>query len=76
MDRIFQAATRGGGVPTVNLDGELHEGVRNYFLENTLHWFNHYHIDGIRLDAVFTMLDSSPTHFLQELNNAVDSSAN
>jgi maltooligosyltrehalose trehalohydrolase len=31
--------------PTINLDGELSSGVRNYFLENTLHWFNHYHID-------------------------------
>jgi maltooligosyltrehalose trehalohydrolase len=53
--------------PNVNLDGDGSLGVRNYFLQNTRHWFSHYHIDGIRLDAVFTMLDKSPTHFLSEL---------
>lgn len=61
--------------PTVNLDGPLNEGVRNYFLENTLHWLSHYHIDGIRLDAVLSMQDTSPKHFLQELNEKVHSYA-
>jgi maltooligosyltrehalose trehalohydrolase len=58
--------------PTINLDGDLSEGVRNYFYENALFWFNNYHIDGVRLDAVLSMKDNRPTHFLQELNNAVD----
>ena len=58
--------------PSINLDGELSEGVRNYFLENTLHWYNNYHVDGIRLDSVRSMSDNSPTHFLQELNIGVD----
>jgi maltooligosyltrehalose trehalohydrolase len=55
----------------LNLDGLQNEGVRNYFLENTLHWFSHYHIDGIRLDSVLSMHDSSPKHFLVELNEYV-----
>lgn len=57
---------------TINLDGPLSHGVRAYFLQNTLHWLNHYRIDGIRLDAILSMQDSSPTHFLQELNQTVD----
>ena len=57
----------------INLDGPQNDGVRNYFLENTLHWFNHYHLDGIRLDAVLSMHDSSPRHFFAELNDQVDS---
>lgn len=57
--------------PTINLDGENCLGVRNFFLENALNWFGHYHIDGIRLDAVLWMYDNSQKHFLQELNQAV-----
>jgi maltooligosyltrehalose trehalohydrolase len=57
--------------PTINLDGPNSNGVRNYFLENTLHWFRDYHIDGIRLDAILWIADSSPKHFLAELNQAV-----
>ncbi|MGD6933045.1 MAG: malto-oligosyltrehalose trehalohydrolase [Candidatus Bathyarchaeia archaeon] len=57
--------------PTLNLDGPNSTGVRNYFLENTLHWFRNYHIDGIRLDAILWIEDSRPKHFLAELNQAV-----
>lgn len=57
--------------PAINLDGPYNMEVRNYFFENTLHWFTDYHIDGIRLDAVLSMADSSPKHFLQELKEKV-----
>lgn len=63
----FPADRLGRWGPKVNLDGDGSLGVRNYFLENTRHWFSLYHIDGIRLDAVFTMHDKSPKHFLAEL---------
>ncbi len=69
----FPTSRMGRWGATINLDGQQSEGVRNYFLENTLHWFNHYHIDGIRLDAILSMVDNSSTSFLQELNEAVDS---
>ncbi len=57
--------------PTLNIDSSNGSGVRNYFLENTLHWFRDYHIDGIRLDAILWIVDNSPKHFLAELNQAV-----
>jgi maltooligosyltrehalose trehalohydrolase len=57
--------------PTINVDGINSDGVRNYFLENTLHWFRDYHIDGIRLDAILWIADKSPKHFLAQLNQAV-----
>jgi maltooligosyltrehalose trehalohydrolase len=57
--------------PKVNLDGFQSEGVRNFFLENALYWLSQYHVDGIRIDAVFSMADRSPVHFLGELNDAV-----
>ncbi len=69
----FPSGSSGLWGPNVNLDGPLSNEVRNYFLENTLHWFSHYHLDGIRLDAVLTMHDNSENHFLRELNQAVKS---
>ena len=35
----------------VNLDGEGAEHVREFFIENALHWLHEYHFDGLRLDA-------------------------
>ncbi len=58
--------------PVINFDGQWNELVRNYFLENTIHWYRDYHIDGIRLDAVFAIVDSSPRRFLSELNDTID----
>jgi len=71
----FPATSIGKWGANINLDGPKNDGVRNYFIENTLHWLNHYHIDGIRLDSVLSMHDSSPKHFLQELNEKVHSYA-
>lgn len=53
--------------PMANLDGPLNGPVREYFLQNTCHWIKNYHADGLRLDAVLSMIDSSPKHFLAEL---------
>lgn len=58
---------------TVNIDGPNNAGVRNYFLENIKHWLKNYHIDGVRLDAILSMQDNSPKHFLQELTKTVKS---
>ncbi len=51
----------------VNLDGPHAERVREFFIENALHWTHEYHIDGLRLDATHAMTDESPRPFLAEL---------
>ena len=43
----------------VNLDGEGSERVREFFIENALHWLHEYHIDGLRLDATHALHDES-----------------
>ncbi|MFH8250090.1 malto-oligosyltrehalose trehalohydrolase [Microbacterium sp. B2969] len=54
---------------TVDLD---EPPVRSYILENALMWLRDHHVDGLRLDAVHALKDSSPTHILQELAEQVD----
>jgi maltooligosyltrehalose trehalohydrolase len=55
----------------MNLDGENAHGVRAFFLGNALHWLGEYHLDGLRLDATFALVDDSPKHFLTELAERV-----
>ncbi|GAB3168984.1 malto-oligosyltrehalose trehalohydrolase [Telluribacter humicola] len=47
----------------LNFDGEWSDGVRDYFAQNALHWFEQYHIDGLRLDAIHAVYDSGAVNF-------------
>ena len=58
----------------LNLDGEHSEPVRNFFIQNALHWIHEYHLDGLRLDATHALEDKSSRHFLAELSASVHSS--
>jgi maltooligosyltrehalose trehalohydrolase len=51
----------------VNLDGEGSHEVRRFILDNAQMWFADYHVDGLRLDAVHALVDTSPVHLLEEL---------
>lgn len=51
----------------INLDGEHAPPVRQFFVENALHWIHEYHMDGVRLDATHAIQDDGPRHFLAEL---------
>jgi maltooligosyltrehalose trehalohydrolase len=54
----------------VNFDGAWCDGVREYFVGNAMYWFEHFHIDGLRLDAIHTMYDDSAVSFWELLSNA------
>ncbi len=51
----------------LNFDDADSNEVRNFFIENALHWFRDYHIDALRLDAIHGISDMSAVPFLQEL---------
>jgi maltooligosyltrehalose trehalohydrolase len=51
----------------VNLDGADSDEVRRFFIENGLMWLREYGIDGLRIDAVHAIVDTSATHLLEEL---------
>jgi len=51
----------------VNYDDTDSDGVRNYFIRNALYWFDQYHIDALRLDAIHGIYDFSAKPFLREM---------
>jgi malto-oligosyltrehalose trehalohydrolase/4-alpha-glucanotransferase len=55
----------------INMDGPDSGPVREYFIHNALYWIEEFHFDGLRLDAVHTILDDSPKHLLEELAERV-----
>jgi maltooligosyltrehalose trehalohydrolase len=46
-------------------------GVREWAIENAELWIRDYRVDGLRLDAVHSVFDDSPTHVLRELRDRV-----
>ncbi len=51
----------------VNFDGPHCDEVRRFFCDNVLMWLRDYHFDGLRLDAVHAILDTSAEPFLEQL---------
>ncbi len=48
----------------INFDGPNSGPVREFFVANAGYWIDEFHLDGLRLDATQTILDSSPEHIL------------
>jgi maltooligosyltrehalose trehalohydrolase len=56
----------------LNFDGPYSDEVRRYFCDNALTWLRDYHLDGLRLDAVHAIVDTSAVPFLEQLATEVD----
>ncbi len=70
--------TRASATPwgeAMNLDGPGSDGVRRHFLQHAIEQFERHGADGLRLDAVGSLLDRSATPFLEELSAATDALA-
>ena len=55
----------------INFDGEHSRTVRDFYVHNALYWLEEFHFDGLRLDAIHAIVDSSPRHVVQEICEAV-----
>ena len=55
----------------VNLDGPGSDAVREFVVDNARMWLRDYHVDGLRLDAIHAIVDTSATHILEELATKV-----
>lgn len=56
----------------INFDGPESGEVRRFFYDNALMWLRDFHFDGLRLDAVHGIIDTSATHFLEQLKLEVE----
>lgn len=56
---------------SLNFSGPFSGPVRDYFIDNALHWVNEYHLDGLRLDSTHTIVDDSSRHFLGCIGSAI-----
>lgn len=52
---------------SVNLDGPQSDEVRRLILDDAAFWLDDMHVDGLRLDAVHALHDSSAEHILEAL---------
>ncbi|MDN4613936.1 malto-oligosyltrehalose trehalohydrolase [Leifsonia sp. F6_8S_P_1B] len=57
---------------SLNLDGPHSDVVRGYILDNARYWLEDMHVDGLRLDAVHALHDSSAEHILEALARQAD----
>jgi maltooligosyltrehalose trehalohydrolase len=55
----------------INFDEQDSHEVRQFFIDNAVMWLQDYHFDGLRIDAVHAILDTSAIHFLEALASAV-----
>ncbi|MBA3268568.1 MAG: malto-oligosyltrehalose trehalohydrolase [Acidimicrobiia bacterium] len=55
----------------VNFDGPDSDPVRAFVVDNACMWVRDYHVDGLRLDAVHAIVDTSATPIVEEVAVAV-----
>ena len=61
--------------PAMNVDGPGSDAVRAFLAGVGLRWFEEFHVDALRLDAVDQIPDMSAVHFLAELAIRTDALA-
>jgi maltooligosyltrehalose trehalohydrolase len=49
----------------INFDDAWSDGVRDYFSDNIIYFFENFHIDAVRCDAIHAMFDNGAIHFWQ-----------
>jgi maltooligosyltrehalose trehalohydrolase len=56
----------------VNYGRAQSDEVRRFALDNARMWLRDYHVDGLRLDAVHAIIDTSAVHLLEQLAAEVE----
>ncbi|MGB7327485.1 MAG: malto-oligosyltrehalose trehalohydrolase [Rubripirellula sp.] len=55
-----------------NFDDPVHgEQLRRFFIANVIYWFDEFHLDGLRVDAIHCMTDTSDRHIVRDMSDAV-----
>lgn len=56
---------------SINVDGEDSDAVREWVCQSAEQWIRDFHFDGLRLDAIHAIVDSSPEHLVAEVARRV-----
>ena len=59
----------------LNFDGEHSGPVREFVTANAAYWIREFHLDGLRLDAVHSIIDDSDEHIVSALMRAARAAA-
>lgn len=59
----------------INIADQGSDEVRRYIIECALRWMRDFHVDGLRLDAVHALVDTTAVHVLEELATETDALA-
>jgi maltooligosyltrehalose trehalohydrolase len=59
----------------INFSGRDSDEVRRWAIDNALMWLRDFHVDGLRLDAVHAIVDTSAVHLLEQMSREVDTLA-
>ncbi|BBY29780.1 malto-oligosyltrehalose trehalohydrolase [Mycolicibacterium sediminis] len=59
----------------INIADDDSDEVRRYIIDCALRWMRDFHADGLRLDAVHALVDTTAVHILEELATETDSLA-
>lgn len=57
----------------INYDGAWSDAVRAFITGNAVYWAEHFHIDGLRLDAIHEIYDRNAVTIWDELHTAIGS---
>ena len=60
---------------SINIADAGADQVRRYILDCALRWMRNFHADGLRLDAVHALVDTTAHHILEELSAETDALA-
>jgi malto-oligosyltrehalose trehalohydrolase len=69
--QFFNSAHKTAWGAAINFDGPDSRPVRDFFIHNALCWVEQFRVDGLRVDAVHAIADTSPKHILQEIAERV-----
>jgi maltooligosyltrehalose trehalohydrolase len=58
--------------PAINFDDPYSDEVRRFYCDNALMWLRDYHFDGLRLDALHAIVDTSAEPFIEQLSQEVE----
>jgi maltooligosyltrehalose trehalohydrolase len=71
----YLSSTRNPWGESINIADAHSDEVRRYIIDCALRWMRDFHADGLRLDAVHALVDTTAIHILEELSAETDALA-